>query len=241
MGGAQSSKSTPSKLQIDPGSLITVVPQINGITFNPAELVITWQPPHVSATFLFTAPDALPADLTGRVLVYHGPLIAGEIPITLKRAADAEPADPAPRQSAEMHTFDPIFASYSHRDTPVMEYFRHTRENMGQKMLVDIYDLRSGEHWADRLLEMIDESAVFQLFWSENSARSKYCRQEWEHALQYAEQRPRFIQPVYWTMPGPTPTPPPDLQPLHFRRVKLPPLTRAQITVAKIKKFWQRD
>jgi hypothetical protein len=111
---------------------------------------------------------------------------------------------------------------------PVMEYFRRARQNMGQKMLVDIYDLRSGEHWADRLLEMIEQSAAFQLFWSRHSAQSRYCRQEWEYALQVAEreQRPRFVQPVWWA--APMPDPPSELAALHFQKVTLPTLTRAQ-------------
>lgn len=238
MGGAQASDSTPSKLAIDPGSLITVVPQIAGITFEPAEQVMTWQPPHVSASFLFTTPQTLTADLAGRVLIYHGPLIAGEIPVTLVaiKQPQTRTSGPAPlNQEAAMRAYDPVFASYSHRDTPVMEYFRRARANMGQRMLVDIYDLRAGEHWADRLLEMIEQSAVFQLFWSQHSARSPYCRQEWQHALNYSHQRPRFVQPVYWSGTGPAPDPPPELADLHFQRVTLPPLTRVQLAVAKVR------
>ncbi len=238
MGGAQASGSAPSKLQIDPGSLITVVPQVAGITFEPAEQVIAWQPPHVSATFLFSTPETLTRDISGRVLIYHGPLIAGEIPITpvtIKQPQGRTAPTPPLNQEAPMQVYDPVFASYSHRDTPVMEYFRRARANIGQRMLVDIYDLRAGEHWADRLLEMIEESAVFQLFWSANSAQSPYCRQEWEHALKYIDARPRFVQPVYWSGPGPAPTPPPELAGLHFQRVTLPPLTRVQLAVAKVR------
>ena len=41
-----------------------------------------------------------------------------------------------------------------------------------------------------RLLELIDEADIFQLFWSSNSMRSEYVRREWEHAL--ALGRPRI-------------------------------------------------
>jgi hypothetical protein len=47
----------------------------------------------------------------------------------------------------------------------------------------------------DRLLELIQEADVFQLFWSSNSMRSQYCQQEWEHAL--ALRRPAFVRPLY--------------------------------------------
>jgi hypothetical protein len=168
------------------------------------------------------------------VTVFHGPLIVGEIPIQIKLAQHT--AAPTLNQSGELRRLDPIFASYSHRDTPVMEYFRRARQNMGQKMLVDVYDLRAGEHWADRLLEMIDESAAFQLFWSKHSAQSNYCRKEWEYALSRARQRPRFIQPVWWD--APMPPPPPDLADLHFQRITLPPATRAQIALGRIRSLF---
>ncbi len=66
--------------------------------------------------------------------------------------------------------------------------------------------------------KLIEEADVFQLFWSSNSMRSPYCREEWEHAL--ALGRPLFVRPVYWEDPMPQdPTmglPPVALRELHF-------------------------
>lgn len=239
MGGAQSSASTRSKIEIAQGSLITFVPSISGITFTPAEQVVPWQAPHQSAIFAFTTPADLPAgSLTGSVIVYQGPLILGDIPISMAVATADQPVSAIPDQAANLERLNPIFASYSHRDTPVMEFFRRNYRQLGQKMLVDRYDLLSGDHWNPRLLEMIDESAVFQLFWSEHSAQSEYCRQEWEHALQCADKRPRFIRPVWWEAPM-TP-PPPELSDLHFQRVPLPALTRAQMAMARVRGLFKR-
>jgi hypothetical protein len=238
MGGKQESGTSPSRVQIASGSLITFVPQIPGITFDPSEYCVIWQPPYLhSATFLFTAPADLKTDLTGRVSVFMGPLIIGEIPVTMQFVPQT--ASTTLDKSSEFHKFDPIFASYSHRDTPVMEFFRRARQYTGQKMLVDIYDLRAGEHWAQRLLDMIDESAVFQLFWSPHSAQSKYCRQEWEYACRYMENRPRFIQPVWWE--APMPPPPTQLAALHFQRIDLPPATRMRLVVGRLKELFNRN
>ncbi|MBN1564104.1 MAG: HEAT repeat domain-containing protein [Anaerolineae bacterium] len=236
MGGSQRSAGVTSAVKVDVGSLITFVPVIAGITFDAPERVVAWQPPYQSATFLFTTLDTLPAALTGYVQVYQGPLIIGEIPITMQVVAAGQPAATTPNKAAEMEHLQPVFASYSHRDTPVMEYFRRSYARLGQKMLVDVYDLRSGEHWADRLLDMIGESAVFQLFWSEHSAQSTYCRQEWEHALRYLDDRPRFIRPVWWQ--DPMPAPPPELADLHFQRVPVPVLTRLQVILAQLRRFF---
>lgn len=233
MGGSQATTGVTSAINVDVGSLVTFVPVIAGITFDAAERVVTWQPPYQSATFLFTTPDQLPQHLTGHVLVYQGPLIIGEIPVTMQILAADQPVETLPGKSSEMQRLQPVFASYSHRDTPVMEYFRQSYARLGQKMLVDVYDLRSGDHWADRLLEMIGESAVFQLFWSRYSAQSSHCRREWENALRYLDERPRFIRPVWWQEP--MPTPPPELADLHFQRVPLPVLTRMQMVIAQIR------
>ena len=64
---------------------------------------------------------------------------------------------------------------------------------------------------------MIDRATIFQLFWSENSSKSEYCRFEWEHALK--KNRVGFIRPVYWK--DPMPEPPDELGQFHFDYVEL--------------------
>ena len=238
MGGTPTISTAQSNFSVDVGSLITFVPHVAGIQFSSIALTVTWLPPYQSVTFLFTVPLNLKSDLTGHITVYQGPLVLGEIPIHMRLLV--EPATESNNLTAESQItrFDPVFASYSHRDFPVMEYFRRVRQSLGQTMLVDIYDLRAGDHWADRLLEMIDQSAAFQLFWSKHSAESNYCRQEWEHALAYADSRPRFIQPVWWDEP--MPSPPLALAGIHFQRVQLPPLTRAELVAAHIRRMFRR-
>jgi hypothetical protein len=115
-----------------------------------------------------------------------------------------------------------------------MDYFRRRREEEGEKMLADIYDLRVGDHWETRLLEMIEESAVFQLFWSKHSAQSEYCRKEWQHALKFEKERPRFIRPIYWTKQL-KPASPPELKHIQFYGpVSLPTTTRARMRIRRL-------
>jgi hypothetical protein len=232
MGGTQTSGSAPSQVQIITHTMLTFVPQVEGLTFQPAEQSLIWEPGKrfQSVTFLFNVPSSEQTNFTGRILIFEGPLVIGEIPVTMQVTSSVTTAS---MEETPLNRIEPIFASYSHRDTPVIEYFRKTRSHLGQKMLVDIYDLRAGEHWADRLLEMIDESALFQLFWSEHSAQSEYVKQEWQHALKHLETRPRFIQPVWWDMP--MHPPPPELAHLHFQRIGLPPVTRLQVALRKVR------
>ncbi len=92
---------------------------------------------------------------------------------------------------------------------------------LGDQYLQDVLTLRAGERWDTRLLELIDDADVFQLFWSHNSMRSRHCRDEWEHAL--GLQRPLFVRPLYWDEPLPGDPgrglPPSALRALHFVKV----------------------
>jgi hypothetical protein len=76
----------------------------------------------------------------------------------------------------------------------------------------------AGRNGTPRLLLMIDQADVFQLFWSTNAQTSGYVREEWTHALEL--HRPEFIRPVHWEEP--MPTPPQELAHIHFARYALP-------------------
>jgi hypothetical protein len=237
LGDKPSTHTTPSNAPLQAGNPITLVVRVNGLDFAKGEQTIVWQPPYQLVTFLFTVkPDASPV-LSGQILVFDGALVVGEIPLTIAvttaQNASLPSSDIPNNAESGFKKYEAVFASYSHRDTPVMEYFRRIRQKTGQKLLVDIYDLRTGEEWNKRLLQMIDESQVFQLFWSPASASSPYCQQEWQHALGYLPDRPRFVQPVWWGKD--ITAPPPELAHLHFQKVALPAVTWLQLGMANIR------
>ena len=96
----------------------------------------------------------------------------------------------------------------------------------------DVTALRSGEIWDQRILQLIEEADVFQLFWSWNALESEHVAREWQHAL--ALRRPRFVRPVYWEDPLPAKPernlPPAELTSLHFQKL---PLLDAHATTPK--------
>jgi hypothetical protein len=97
-------------------------------------------------------------------------------------------------------------------------------QSVGDRYLRDVRDLRSGENWDPRLLDLIAEADTFQLFWSSNSMRSPFVKREWEHALGLG--RPHFVRPTYWEEPLPESPdhtlPPEELRRLHFHRLPAP-------------------
>jgi kumamolisin len=203
------------------GAHLRIVPELPGIRCNPREAGIEWwEPVHEVVFRLVAGPDLAGTVVRGAVRVWCGPLIFGEVSIAIRIAA-GDPGAEAPPVMVPVLPYRKIFPSYSHRDRAVVENFAAAARALGDRYLQDVLALRAGERWDARLLELIEDADVFQLFWSRNSMHSPHCRQEWEHAL--ALRRPLFVRPVYWEEPLPADPnqklPPAPLRALHFVKV----------------------
>ncbi len=215
------------------GTLITFTPQAEGVTFNPESITLGWWEDLHRVEFRFRA-DAALADQAANlsitvsvdpiiVAVLHGGVLF-EPPNTgrLPNQVENTPV------TAEIFRAEEIFISYSRKDAAVAVACRNAYRALGYKVLMDMDELRSGEHWSVGLERMIERATIFQLFWSEHSASSQFCRQEWEYALRKAAERGSdgmgFIRPVYWD--DPLVSPPKELGHLHFAYVRLPRLAR---------------
>jgi hypothetical protein len=203
------------------GARLRIVPDLPGIVCNPPEAELDWwEPVHEVAFRLFAGATLNGSAVRGTVRIWCVPLLIGEVSLTINvrsagAADDQSVAAQAPR-------YRKIFPSYSHLDHAIVEGFEDAARALGDQYLQDVLALRAGERWQPRLLELIQEADVFQLFWSSNSMRSLYCRQEWEHAL--ALRRSAFVRPLYWEDPLPEDMteglPPTALRELHFVKVR---------------------
>jgi hypothetical protein len=191
------------------------------------------EPVH-EAHFRIRAPGELAGTVVqGWVRIWCGPVIIGEASVAIAVdpvGAEQVVATPEPERLVR---YRKIFPSYSHADSSVVEPFAVVARAEGDEFFQDVLTLRSGEEWNRRLLGLIDEADVFQLFWSSNSLHSSHCRREWEKAL--ALHRPGFIKPVYWEEPLPEAPalglPPEGLRCLHF--VRLPEIRVTYPTTAQ--------
>jgi hypothetical protein len=71
----------------------------------------------------------------------------------------------------------------------------------GYEYLREVVKLRSIQPGNERLLAMIADADIFQLFWSPNAAQSAHVEKEWRRAV--AIERQAFVRPVYWELPMP--------------------------------------
>jgi hypothetical protein len=218
---------------------LTFVPFVEGIDFNPRSQTFEWQEDVHQQNFRLRARVATAGRvLRGQLTVYLGAFILADIeltfrvditapppatptvrPATLLATSSALPTPPQPELTPVTAVpYQKVFPSYSYKDLAIVRQAEVYGRALGHVYLRDRLALRSGEEWEVRLLELIDEADIFQLFWSSNSMRSEYVRREWEHA--YALGRRGFIRPTYWEVPMPEstnpPLPPDELAKLDF-------------------------
>jgi tetratricopeptide (TPR) repeat protein len=200
---------------------ITFLPEISDVEFNPPRATFIWQESvHRQEFRLLVGPELVGQTARGRLTVFLGTRIIADVSLAIRVEAQVQEESRKP-EAASARPYRKVFASYSHKDLPVVEEFEHYLAAFGDEYLRDSVTLRAGEVWNDRLAEMIREADIFQLFWSSNSMRSKYVQQEWEHALSL--NRAHFVRPVYWEEPRPKDEaqglPPAELSRLHFQRL----------------------
>ena len=218
---------------------LTFVPFVEGVDFNPRSQTFEWQEDVHQQNFRLKARDSIAGRvLRGQLTVYLGAFILADVDltfrvdgaapppptptvraVTLLASSSAPPRSPKPELTPVTAVpYQKVFPSYSHKDLAIVRQAEAYGKALGHVYLRDRLALRSGEEWEQRLLELIDEADIFQLFWSSNSMRSEYVRREWEHALTL--RRRGFIRPTYWEVPMPQstnpPLPPADLAKLHF-------------------------
>jgi glutamine cyclotransferase len=209
-----------SQFPVPRESEVTLIPEVPKITFNPPRRSFTWATGlrvH-DESFLVRAPDDLMGSLArGRLSIFLGHLLLADIAIAFRiEAVSSNLAASEPQWNrSSTRPFRKVFASYSHRDVQIVKAMEHHVKALGYEYLRDVVHLRSGEHWNDRLLGLINEADIFQLFWSSNSARSTYVEREWRYALGLS--RGAFVRPAFWEVP--MPAPPEPLRSLHFYRL----------------------
>jgi len=200
------------------GTQITIVPIFQGVTFNPERIAFAWVKDWHRAIFSFNADKRWAGVVgSGEIIVFAGPLIIASLKISL-RFGELSFQYNHNQEEVSAFRYRKIFTSYSHIDMPIVFAIRKAYEAIGDDSFLDIENLRSGQNWNAALLRMIDNSDIFQLFWSDNSAQSQYVYQECQYALQHYKYD-GFIRPVYWKRP--MRPPPVELSHLHFAYYEL--------------------
>lgn len=211
-----------SRIGVFRDARLRIMVDLPGVRCDPAAAEFDWREPIHQVVFLLQAgPHLVGSVARGAVRILCGPLIIGEMSLAIRVTASPPPIAPPVAELAARYR--KVFPSYSHADGAIVDAFTEVIRTFGDQYLRDVTALRAGERWRERLPVLIEEADVFQLFWSTNSMRSRYCREEWEHALSLG--RPLFVRPFYWEDPRPADPanglPPPALDTLEFVKLSL--------------------
>lgn len=191
------------------GFRVAAIPHVAGFQFSPERALIRQQPGWQRFDFRFRAAGAEPDISHAGFLTFaiEGVIVA-DIPLVI--TADATEALST---SGPVDSYRSIYCSYDPADVTVAARVKAVQDLLESGFMHEVDVLRAGPAMTDRLCDMMGRADSFQLFWSENAARSTLVMDEWRHALSI--DKARFIRPVYWARP--VPKLPPELQQLDFR------------------------
>jgi hypothetical protein len=201
------------------GCPIRVSLQSDSLRTNPSELTINWYEPYNRLPFRISPVDEHKKGYTATLDI---DVFADDLPVASMRLSIAVNSIARDRERtftvSDASWYENIFASYAREDFKIVKHLKERYEALGLYMFIDLDDIRSGALWQTALLEKIDNSDLFQLFWSNHAQQSEYVTIEWKRALRIRDVKGgRFIRPVYWQ--DPIPPVPNELAEINFRRI----------------------
>ncbi|GEM_PF-1860453 len=203
---------------IQQGAEVTATPSIPGFQFDPVRVTVAFTEQWHKFDFKMRAMTADPDDShKGAITFTVEGLIVAEVPLSVYVSDTApDPVEAKLDGGAQVahKPYAAVFCSYSRKDEPIVKRVEKAIKTLGFDYWRDLTTLRPGEDWDDRLLALIEQADIFQLFWSSNSATSNAVRKEWAHALKVGTNRANFIRPVFWEQP--MPAPPQELGHINF-------------------------
>lgn len=203
LGARHRERIVATEFEVDAGQRITFEAYCEGVEFNEQRKSFRWFDDWYREVFNFKAPATLAGKArNGEITVFADQVIIAVVEFSLLFSAQGELTESGSDYeiSKPVGVEGGIFASYSHEDKQIMRMVRRVVRALGIPYNVDIDILRSGDDFDEVLMKAIEDSPVFQLFWSDRAARSKYVEREWRHALQHDKGK-RYIRPFYWEEP----------------------------------------
>jgi len=212
LGGKIEKPQTSEKSsRIKRGTPITIVPECDQIQFDPVSLTLKWEGEWVRFIFNFNPPEGLINEVIKvRISIRIGVIEIAHVNFEINLIEHKKEE----RKSKTISMYKKIFLSYSKLDSDIVQIYKYARSFVTDDVFLDTYS--AGQ---EALAYAIDESDIFHLFWSNNSANNQVVRNSWEYAIKIKcpyDNCKTFIQPTYWNEPI-SPEPPKELKHLSFK------------------------
>lgn len=213
--------------QIQRGTVLKLTPHIEGFTFNPpTPIEVTWYEDIQDVSYRLQAESRLAGhSVLGFIEVEVGPISIARIPLSIRVRAPGEPEEVPETATSMAQSYRKIFCSYSYKNRDIVEACKAAYEALAISVYLDKSSLKSGEAWNPALHQLIQDSDLFQLYWSTASRQSSNVEDEWRYALFIIGQKgEQFIRPVRWEEP--LPPLPPELSHIHVASLDIDALAR---------------
>ncbi|MEQ8702032.1 MAG: TIR domain-containing protein, partial [Bauldia litoralis] len=213
-----------ARIALGPGAPVSFVPETETVAVNPSRVTVAWHENIQRVDLRLQAvPGAAPVDETvDRLLCFVGPVLVGEIPLTVGETAGGEPAGGeiaggALAQGRTTPGFTRVYLCAAEEDRAVLTAIDEAVRHLRMPFIGECAALRAKFDWDREIFRKIEQAEVFLLFWSEAAARSERIRKEWEFAANL--DRDRFVRIV--RLRAEAAAPPPDLAAVPRHRAQL--------------------
>jgi hypothetical protein len=216
---------TPSDTRLKRGTAVRIVPQARHILFDPIAVEIIWSENIHRVNFrLYCNREASDSLIHGSIDVLVDGVLIGAVPVAFRISTRSVKTGPSNMHTKGTSMFRTVFASYSHSDKAIVDRCVNVYRALGIYVFVDKDSLLSGQDFERRIFREIENTDLFQLYWSFNALASEWVTKEWNYARKLANSVDRkgenFIRPVVWEPPKPPPLPEP-LSHLHYGNLNL--------------------
>jgi hypothetical protein len=193
-----------------PGAKVSVALAGRDLTVSPSPQTFVWEGTRVLLDFdVAVAADAPPGRTVLKFDAAVDGIVVGMLRIDLEITRAGRDDRPAATTAEAART---AFASYSSMDRErVLDRVAAVRISAGLDIFMDCLSLHPGEAWKPRLADEIRARDLFLLFWSQDSAASKWVEWEWRTALAEKGNEHMQIHPLATGV-----APPEELKDLHF-------------------------
>jgi len=205
---------TKSGVIVTRGTILTVHVAIPTLEVADPEDIICWEGEIGNATFPVSVPtQARPGPHAGTATFHVDQLPLAKLHFALQVGRETEPVVPSAARESRCKS---AFASYASEDRDdVVARAQGMRKVVPEfDLFLDVFSLRSGERWEERLLAEIARRDTLYLFWSEAASRSQWVDREWRTALEL--HGVAGIDPIPLVSPEEVPPPKELAQHLHF-------------------------
>ncbi|MFC1569118.1 toll/interleukin-1 receptor domain-containing protein [bacterium] len=210
-------------------SILTIQIEIETLEVKDPIDTVVWNGVPTNASFIINVPaDIQLADYPGKASIGYNGINIAKVSFVVSVADQENPSHS--NRSTSSTIPKTAFASYaSENRAEVLSRIQGIKKIAPDlDIFLDVFSLRSGQDWQEKLERHVPSKDTFYLFWSKAAAQSDWVEREWRLALQ--RRGLTYIDPVPLDEPSVAP-PPEELKKLHFSDAYL-----AYIKYEKLKK-----